>query len=162
MSKASFVLTAALRGAVVTLAGTMLVPVVAVAQQTVSAKVGDPLKAAQTDIGRKRWDSALNNIRKAQAVSPRTAYEDYKINELLWYVYLQQGRNADAARLLEQQIASGQMPAGERTQRKKTLAQLYFRAENFPKAIQVSNDYLKSVPGDREVQMMVAQGYYQQ
>jgi tetratricopeptide (TPR) repeat protein len=162
MSKASFVLTAALRGAAVTLAGTMLVPVVAVAQQTVSAKVGDPLKAAQTDIGRKRWDSALNNIRKAQAVSPRTAYEDYKINELLWYVYLQQGRNADAARLLEQQIASGQMPAGERTQRKKTLAQLYFRAENFPKAIQVSNDYLKSVPGDREVQMMVAQGYYQQ
>lgn len=162
MTKASFVLSAALRAAAVTLAGAALVPAVAVAQQTVSAKVGDPLKAAQTDIGRKRWDSALQNIRKAQAVQPRSAYEDYKINELLWYVYLQQGRNADAAKLLEQQIASGQMPAGERTQRMKTLAQLHFRAGNYPKAIQVSNDYLKAVPGDREVQMMVAQGYYQQ
>ena len=162
MIKASFVLGAALRGAAVTMAGAALVPAIAVAQQTVSAKVGDPLKAAQTDIGKKRWDSALQNIRKAQAVQPRTAYEDYKINELLWYVYLQQGRNSDAARLLEQQISSGQMPAGERTQRMKTLAQLHFRANNFPKAIQVSNDYLKAVPGDREVQMMVAQAYYQQ
>ena len=77
-------------------------------------------------------------------------------------MYLQQGRNADAAKLLEQQMASGQMPAGERTQRSKTLAQLYFRAGNFGKAIQVANDYLKAVPGDREMQMMVAQGYYQQ
>ena len=162
MTRASFVLSAALRGAAVTLAGAALITAAAVAQQTVSAKVGDPLKAAQADIGRKRWDSALQNIKKAQAVQPRTPYEDYKINELLWYVYLQQGRNADAAKLLEQQIASGQMPAGERTQRMKTLAQLNFRAGNYPKAVQVSNDYLKAVPGDREVQMMVAQGYYQQ
>ncbi|HEX9772619.1 MAG TPA: tetratricopeptide repeat protein, partial [Steroidobacteraceae bacterium] len=69
---------------------------------------------------------------------------------------------ADAARLLEQQIASGQMPPSERTQRTKTLAQLYFRAGNYGKAIQTGNDYLKAAPGDREVQMMVAQGYYQQ
>ena len=130
--------------------------------QQVSAKVGEPLKAAQTDIGRKRWDSALQNIKKAQAVQPRTPFEDYKINELLWYVYLQQGRNAEAAKLLEQQIASGQMPSGERTQRMKTLAQLQFRAGNYPKAIQVANDYLKAAPGDREMQMMVAQGYYHQ
>jgi hypothetical protein len=32
----------------------------------------------------------------AQAVQPRTAYDDYKINELLWYVYLQQGKTKEA------------------------------------------------------------------
>jgi tetratricopeptide (TPR) repeat protein len=162
MSKASFVLGAALRGAAVAMAGAALLPAAAVAQQTVSQAVGKPLKDAQTAIGRKQWDTAQKAIRAAQAVQPRSAFEDYKINELQLYVYLQQGRNADAAKLLEQQMASGQMPAGERTQRSKTLAQLHFRAGNFGKAIQVANDYLKAVPGDREMQMMVAQGYYQQ
>lgn len=162
MKRASLVLSAALGGAAVTLAGGVLLPDVAVAQQTVSQPVGKPLKDAQTAIGRKQWDTALKAIRQAQSVQPRTAYEDYKINELLWYVYLQQGRNGDAAKLLEQQIASGQMPAGERTQRTKTLAQLHFRAGNYGKAIEVANNYLKAVPGDREMQMMVAQGYYQQ
>jgi tetratricopeptide (TPR) repeat protein len=162
MRKASFVLSTALAAAGLGAAGVAMWPVAAVAQQTVSQEVGNHLKAAQTDIGRKRWDSALQNIKKAQGVQPRSAFEDYKINELLWYVYLQQGRNAEAARLLEQQIASGQMPPSERTQRLKTLAQLLFRAGNYSKAIQVSNDYLKAVPGDREMQMMVAQGYFQQ
>jgi tetratricopeptide (TPR) repeat protein len=162
MSKASVVLGAALSGAAVATAGVALWPAVAVAQQTVGQAVGKHLKEAQTAIGRKQWDTATKAIRQAQSVQPRSAFEDYKINELLLYVYLQQGRNAEAAKLLEQQIASGQMPAGERTQRSKTLAQLYFRAGNYSKANQVANDYLKAVPGDREMQMMVAQGYYQQ
>jgi tetratricopeptide (TPR) repeat protein len=140
----------------------LLAPSVAEAQQKVSAKVGVPLKAAQEAVQKKNWAGALSKIKEAQAVTPRTAYDDYMINELLWYVHLQQGRNAEAARVLEQQIASGQMPANQKTSRTKTLAQLYFRAGNYGKAIQVANQYLKSVPGDQEMQLMVAQGYFQQ
>lgn len=162
MRKGSFVLTAVLAAAGIGVTATMLLPSAAMAQQTVGPNVGKHLKTAQDAIQRKRWDTALAEIKQAQAVTPRSAFEDYKINELLWYVYLQQGRNADAARVLEQEIASGQMPASERTQRTKTLAQLYFRAGNFSKGVQVGNDYLKAVPGDREIQMLVAQGYYQQ
>jgi uncharacterized protein HemY len=77
-------------------------------------------------------------------------------------VYLQQGRNADAARLLEQQMASGMMPAGEKVQRTKTLAQLYFRGGNYGKAAQFASQYLKSSPGDQEMQLLIAQSYYQQ
>jgi tetratricopeptide (TPR) repeat protein len=161
--KASWVLTAALAFTGVAGAVTaLLVPSVAEAQQKIGPKVGVPLKAAQEAVQKKNWNQALSKIKEAQGVQPRTAYEDYKINELLWYVYLQQGRNADAARLLEQQIASGQMPAGERVQRTKTLSQLYFRAGNYGKAVQTANQYLKSAPGDREVQMLVAQAYFQQ
>jgi tetratricopeptide (TPR) repeat protein len=161
--KATWVLSAALAftGAAATTAA-LLVPAVAEAQQKIGPKVGVPLKAAQEAVQRKNWNAALGKIKEAQAVQPRTAYEDYKINELLWYVYLQQGRNADAARLLEQQIASGQMPAGERTQRTKTLAQLYFRSGNYAKTVQLGNQYLKSAPGDQEVQLLVAQSYFQQ
>jgi tetratricopeptide (TPR) repeat protein len=161
--KATWVLTAALAftGAIGVTAA-LLAPAVAEAQQKVGPKVGVPLKAAQDAVQKKNWNLALSKIKEAQAVQPRTAYEDYKINELLWYVYLQQGRNADAARLLEQQIASGQMPAGERVQRTKTLAQLYFRSGNYAKAIQLGNQYLKSAPSDQDVQLLVAQSYFQQ
>ena len=161
--KASWVLTAALAftGAA-GVSAALLAPSVAEAQQKIGAKVGVPLKAAQEAIQKKNWNGALARIKEAQAVQPRTAYEDYKINELLWYVYLQQGRNADAARLLEQQIASGQMPAGERVQRTKTVAQLYFRAGNYAKAGQAANQYLKSAPNDQEAQLLVAQSYFQQ
>jgi len=162
-TKASWVLSAALTftGAV-GVSAALLAPSVAEAQQKVSAKVGVPLKAAQEAVQKKNWNGALAKIKEAQAVTPRTPYDDYMINELLWYVYLQQGRNADAARLLEQQIASGQMPANQKVSRTKTLAQLYFRSGNYGKAIQTANQYLKSAPGDQEMQLMVAQGYFQQ
>jgi len=54
------------------------------------------------------------------------------------------------------------MPAGERTQRTKTLAQLYFRAGSLGKATQYANQYLKSVPGDKDMQMLLATSAYQQ
>jgi tetratricopeptide (TPR) repeat protein len=164
MKKASFILSAALAMAGwLGVAGTLaLVPVAAHAQQKVSAKVGVPLKAAQEAIQKKRWDAALAKIREADGVPGKTAFDQYKINEMLWYVYLQQGRNADAARVLEQQIASGQMPAGEKVQRTKTLAQLYARAGNYGKSAQLAQQYLKSVPGDKDMQLLVANSYFQQ
>jgi len=161
--KATWVLSAALAlASAIVSTGALLAPSVAEAQQKIGPKVGAPLKAAQDAIQKKNWNLALSKIKEAQAVQPRSAYEDYKINELLWYVYLQQGRNADASRILEQQLASGQMGANERVQRTKTLAQLYFRAGNYGKAVQIGNQYLKSVPGDQDVQLLVAQAYFQQ
>jgi tetratricopeptide (TPR) repeat protein len=164
MTKASFVLSTALAVAGwLGVAGTLLVvPATAEAQQKVSQKVGVPLKAAQEAIQKKRWDQALAKIKEADGAPGKTAFDQYKINEMLWYVYLQQGRNADAARVLEGQIASGQMPAGEKVQRTKTLAQLYARAGSYGKAASTAQQYLKSVPGDKDMQLLVANAYFQQ
>jgi len=52
--------------------------------------------------------------------------------------------------------------AGERVQRTKTVAQLYFRAGNYSKAAQSANQYLKSAPNDQEAQLLVAQSHFQQ
>jgi len=158
MRKASLVLSAALAVAYVAGTGALVVPSVAWAQQKVSAKVGVPLKAAQDAIAKKKWDQALAKIKEADAMPSKTAFDQYKINDMLWYVYLQQGRNADAARVLEGQINSGQMPAAEKPGRTKTLAQLYFRAGNYGKA----GSLARSLPGDRDMQMMVAQAAYKQ
>jgi tetratricopeptide (TPR) repeat protein len=163
MSKLKFVVRAALAVAgPVLFTGGLLAPVVAEAQQKVSAPVGEHLKDAQAAIKGRKWDSALAAIQKANGVSSKTAFDQQKINEMLLYVYLQQGRYNDAARMLEQQLASGDVPAGERVQRTKTLSQTYFRAGNYGKAITVANQYLKSVPRDQEMQLLVANAYYQQ
>jgi hypothetical protein len=162
MRKATFVLSAALAACSVFGAAALFVPATAVAEQKVGTTVGKYLKTAQEAIQKKKWDQALAAIKQAQAVDTKTPFEQYKINELLWYVYLQQGRNLDAARLLEQQMASGMMPAGEKVERTKTLAQLYFRAGNYGKAIQYANQYLKAAPGSQDMQLLIAQSYYQQ
>jgi tetratricopeptide (TPR) repeat protein len=166
MSKATFVLSAALAvSGVAGVAAALVVPATAAAaaaEQKVGPVVGKYLKTAQDAIQKRKWDQALAAIKQAQGVDTKTAFEQYKINELLWYVYLQQGRNLDAARLLEQQMNSGMMPANEKAARTKTLAQLYFRGDNFGKAIQYANQYLKSSPRDADMQLLVAQSYYQQ
>ena len=80
-TKASWVLCAAIAfSSLLGMTAATLVPSVAVAQQTVSAKVGVPLKAAQGAIQKKNWNGALAKIKEAQAVQPRTAYDDYMIN----------------------------------------------------------------------------------
>jgi tetratricopeptide (TPR) repeat protein len=162
MRKATFVLSAALATGSVFGVTALLAPATTMAEQKVGATVGKHLKTAQDAIQKKKWDQALAAIKQAQAVDTKTPFEQYKINELLWYVYLQQGRNLDAARLLEQQMGSGLMPAGEKVERTKTLAQLYFRAGSYGKAIQYANQYLKAAPGNQEMQLLVAQSYYQQ
>jgi len=164
MRKSTIVLGSmlAITGAPLMLVTAALVPSAAYAEQKVSIKVGEQLTKAQTAAKSKKWDQALNAIKAAQAVTPRTDYDDYKINEMLLYVYLQQGRNADGAKLLEQQMNSPLMPANEKVQRQKTLAQLYFRAGSYGKALQVGNQYLKSAPGDKDIQLLVAQAYFEQ
>jgi tetratricopeptide (TPR) repeat protein len=162
MRKASLVLSGLLAmGGSLGLTGILLAPMTAQAEQ-VSAKLGPPLKAAQEAMNRKRWDQALAKIKEADAMPGKTAFDQYKINELLWYVYLQQGRNADAARVLEGQIASPQMPANEKVTRTKTLAQLYARSNSYAKAASLAQQYLKSVPGDKDMQLLLANSYYQQ
>ena len=163
MSKAKWLLKAVLMGgSVLGTTAALLAPAAAMAEQKVSAAVGKSLKTAQEAIQKRKWDQALSAIKAAEGVAGKTAYDQYKINELLWYVYLQQGRNADAARLLEQQMASPFMSAGEKTERTKTLAQLYFRGGNYGKSTQYANQYLKAAPGDRDMQLLIAQGAYKQ
>jgi tetratricopeptide (TPR) repeat protein len=163
MTKAKWLLQAVLMtGGVLGTTAALLAPATAVAEQKVSAGVGKSLKTAQEAIQKRKWDQALSAIRAADGVAGKTAYDQYKINDMLWYVYLQQGRNADAARLLEQQMGSPFMSGSEKTERTKTLAQLYFRGGNFGKATQYANQYLKAVPGDRDMQLLIAQSAYKQ
>jgi tetratricopeptide (TPR) repeat protein len=124
-----------------------------------SKAVGEPLQAAQAAIKKKQWTQALGSIKQAQAVSGKTPFEEYTINELLGYVLLQTGDSAGAIKAYEANLA--QTPADQVPARIKTLAQLNAKAKNYPKAIEYGNRWIKNSPGDTDAYYLVAQSYYQ-
>jgi tetratricopeptide (TPR) repeat protein len=141
----------------VTVTGVLL-PTIARAEKF-SKAVGEPLQAAQAAIKKKQWTQALGSIKQAQAVSPKSAHEEYTINELLGYVLLQTGDSAGAIKAYEANLA--QTPPDQQPARIKTLAQLNAKAKNYPKAVEYGNRWIKNSPTDTDAYYLVAQSYYQ-
>lgn len=141
---------------------TLMAPVAAEAQQKFSKEVGKPLKEAQAHIQKKNWDGAMAKLKEANSQASKTPYEQYTINELMAYVMLRTNDSAGAAKLYEQNLNSGQVPADQVPGRVKTLTQLYFQIRNYPKAIEYGNRWLKNNPADSEAHLLVAQAYFQQ
>ena len=163
MKKANLVLMAALAAAGVAGVTTgTLVPTAAIAAeaQKISSNVMKPLKATQEAIAANDLDLALVHIEEARAVEPKTPYDSFMIDEFTWNVLLKKQDYAGAAAALEVAVKSGFVPPADLPQRQKALAQLYYQAKNYPKAVEFGNLYLESTPGDRDMGILVAQSYY--
>jgi len=168
MKKANLVLIAALAAAAASgvVAGSLL-PATALAaskaaQNQVGEKVGKPLTAAQAAMNAKNWDEAMVHIKEAQAVEPKTPFEQYQINEFAWRVEVQQKQYPEAAAALSQVIDSGFVPADSLGQYYKVATQLNLENKNYPKAIELGNKYLAMSPDDKETALQVAQAMYLQ
>jgi tetratricopeptide (TPR) repeat protein len=130
--------------------------------EKISAKVAKPMKAAQEAIEKKQWDQALAKINEAKGVAGRTAFDDYQINEFLGYVYLQQKKFGDAAKVYEEQVASGRTPPDQMQDRLKTLTQLYTVSKNYPKVTDYGGRWIKGGGSDVDTQVLVGQAHYLQ
>ncbi|NJD31678.1 MAG: hypothetical protein FIB04_07310, partial [Gammaproteobacteria bacterium] len=166
MKKPNLVLMAALAAAgLVGITGGALVPTVAVAadsSQKLSAKIVAPLRAVQEATSKKEWDAAYESWKQAQAIEPKTPYEQYIVDDMGWYILIQKKDMAGAAEVLERAVNSGQMPPADVTPRLKALAQLNYQVQNYAKAADFGNKYLAQVPGDQDIAVLVAQSYYLQ
>ena len=96
----------------------------ALAQEKIGAKVGKPLKAAQEAIQKKQWDQAMGKIQEADSVPGKTPYEQFQINEMMGYVLLQEKKYPEVAKIYEQNLNSGKLPADKVNERLKILIQL--------------------------------------
>ena len=142
-----------------------LLPTLAVAAdaaQTIGPKVGKPMKAAQDAMKAKNWAEALAKVKEAQAIEGKTPFEEYQINEFLGFILINQKDFAGAAAAFEKNVNSGQVPAAELNNKLKTLAQLTFQTKQYPKAIDYTSRYLKAVPGETDMQILLAQAHYLQ
>ena len=171
MKKANLVLMAALAAAgLAGVTGGTLLPVsVAVAadkekdkapKQKLSKDVAKPLMAAQKAMNEKDWATASTEIEAARAVQPQTPYDAFMIDELGWYVALQQKDYPKSAAALERALNSGFVPEADRSQRSKALTQMLLQNKDYAKAIQFGSEYLKSNPGDEEIALQLVLARY--
>jgi TolA-binding protein len=127
----------------------------------IGAKVGKPLQKALDAANKKDFATALASLGEADAVSGKNAYEQFQINELFGFVFLQQKRYADAVRVYERNMTSGQLPAAQANDRLKLLAQLNFQLRNLGNAASYGNRWLKATgQKDTEMLVLVGQAYY--
>ncbi len=128
----------------------------ATAKAKVSKAVGEPLKAAQAAMGKKQFDVAMAEIKKAQAVEKKTPAEEYQIDEFLAYAYGQQKKFGEAAGVYERMINSGQMDPAAVDEKTKLVAQLFFQAKEYKKAIEWTKKWLDKHPGNEEMTAQLA------
>jgi tetratricopeptide (TPR) repeat protein len=156
----ALVLAAAMSAAVI---APVAVPTPAhAAAKTVSAKVGKPLQEAQKLAKQRKITAAIAKAKEAQAISGKTKYEEFVVNDFLAYLYTQRRDYRNAAHAYEAALNSGQAPASSVPQRIKTLAQLYYQVHDYNKAITFARRYQKQVHADAGMELMIAQAYYQQ
>ena len=132
------------------------------AKQSVSAKVGKPLQEAQKFASQKKFQQALTKVNEAQAITNKTPFEEYKVQEFLAYVQINLKNYAAAAKAYDYTINSGLLPPAELPQRLGALTQIYYQAKNYPQVIKYGNRYLKEVGPDVDQAQSVAQAYYVQ
>jgi tetratricopeptide (TPR) repeat protein len=101
-------------------------------------------------------------VKEASAVAGKTAFDEFKINEIMAFVAVKLGDYATAAKAYEATLQSGELPADQAKDRVNQLVKLHYQLNNYPKAIQYGNQYLKDGGNDTSVAVLIAQAYYQQ
>jgi tetratricopeptide (TPR) repeat protein len=132
------------------------------AQEKISGKVAKPMKAAQELIQKKQWDQALEKIAEADAAAGKTPFDQFQINEFKAYVLLQQRKYPEVAKLYEESLASGKLPADQVSDRLKTLVQLNTASKNYPKVMEFGDRWIKAGGQDLDTRVLVGQAHYLQ
>lgn len=143
-------------------AAAMVASAPALSQDKIGAKVGKPMKAAQEAIQKKDWDQALAKIAEADAVTGKTAFEQFQVNEFKGYVLLQQRKYGEVARIYEQNLDSGKLPADQVNDRLKALIQLNTAGKNYAKVIEFGQRWIKAGGQDLDTRVLVGQAHYLQ
>jgi len=123
-------------------------------------EIGKPIQQASDLVKAKRGKEALAKLREAQAVSNKTAYEQYLIDRVSGLAHAAAGEHASAAKAFESVIASSAVPEAERRQFVAAAAGQYYSAKEYGKAAELAGRYLKDGGGDRALRQIYVQALY--
>ena len=127
---------------------------------TVSREAAKPLKAAQDDIQAKKYQDALTELHKVEALPKKTPYDEYALYKLMGFCQLKTGDQAGAIKSFESIIGSQYLEQSEIPQFTKTLAQLNYQTKNYDKAIEYGQKAVKGGYADEDIYTLVSQAYY--
>jgi hypothetical protein len=153
---------ARLRRAAAAAALIALAPVALAQQNTVSAKVGAPLKEALDLSAKGQGQQALAKLKEADAVSGKTAFEQQQVNEAYCSVYLRLRNYGAAGPACEKGLA--QLSGTAANERLKSLAQIYFQqgpGRDLKKTVDYGTRYLQATGGrDPAIHFLIGQAHY--
>ncbi|MSR10107.1 MAG: hypothetical protein EXR82_11420 [Gammaproteobacteria bacterium] len=114
-----------------------------------------PLQAAVEFANAGKFAEAEAELQKAEAVTGKTAFEQFKIDELYCFTSLKQARYDPAAKTCDSGLASGLLPPEQVNDRLRLLSQLYLQTK--PRDLTRSGEYGKrwlEATGNRDPVML--------
>ena len=130
------------------------------ARESVRPELAKPLQAAQDAIRAQKFKEALNRLRDVDAIGGKSAFEQYMVDRTRGAAAMGAGENELAGRSFESALNSGRMSAGDQAKVVQALISLYYRAQDYPKAIVWMQRAIKDGTADNETRALLVQSYY--
>ena len=132
----------------------------AVAQEGLRPEVGRPLQAAQDLIKGGKYREALAKVREAEAAGARNANETYLIERMRLAAASGAGDADTAARSYDALSGSSRITGPEKLRMIESIAVSYYRLQQYGKAMQWSQRYLREGGTSGTIRTMLIQSQY--
>ena len=126
----------------------------------VTAALAKTLKAANDALQAKNFPEVLNKTREAEAMSPRSDYDNYVIHSMQMAAYGAQGNYPAAATAIESVVESPYLPAANKPQLLRTLMSIYYQQKNYDKTITYGEKARAAGDTNPDTPLTIAQAYY--
>jgi len=132
----------------------------AAAQEAVRPAVGTPLQAAQKLIKAGKYREALQKVQEADDVASKTANEKLLVERMRLAAASGAGDMAAATRAFDAINATGKLGGAEKLRIIESIAGGYYRAKDYPKAIDWAQRYEKEGGNSAQMQTLLLQAQY--
>ena len=124
---------------------------------TVSRALAKPLKAAQDAMQAKHWDAVIASLKEAQTTpGEKSAYDNFVINQMLGFVYVQKQDYASAAPALEAAAQSQYATPAQQKQWLQAVMGSYFAQKNYAKTVEIGEQLVKRGATDADTYTTIA------
>jgi hypothetical protein len=130
------------------------------AQDAVRPELGKTLQAASDLIKAGKYKEALAKVRDADAVGGKTANESYLVERMRIAAASGAGEVDTAAKSFEALSSSGKVSAADKARMAESIAGAYYRAKDYPKAMQWSQRYFKEGGTSGSIRTLLIQSQY--
>jgi tetratricopeptide (TPR) repeat protein len=125
-----------------------------------SAALAKPLSEANAALKAHNYSDAIAKLKTAEGTAGKTPYDQYLIDQMMWFAYIKTNDLTDAAKYMEAQLDSGLTPQAEQPKLVKDLATINYQNKNYDKAIDFGNRAIKGGFADDQIKTIVGQSYY--
>jgi tetratricopeptide (TPR) repeat protein len=125
-----------------------------------SAALAKPLSEANAALKAHNYSDAITKLKAAEGMSGKTPYDQFLIDQMLWFAYVKTNNLPEAARYMEAQLDSGLTPQAEQPKLVKDLATINYQDKNYDKAIAYGKRAIDGGYADEQIKTIVGQSYY--